>query len=120
MSNFCPDCGKVIKANECLCGWKGKAQAVAKSQHEIFRDHLAERFKRLPASFKHVIREAEAEGIHWRGDDREFFEGLIPRHRRMKAIGIPAYRQEARKAMRKAFTGTGLGKSERIRKGVAP
>ena len=21
MSNFCPDCGKVVKANKCPCGW---------------------------------------------------------------------------------------------------
>ena len=99
--------GKMIMAinrKRVNCG-VGEPDVPRRSVHEFFTEQLRRKFMTLPKAQKDLIREAQAAGFEWRGEDTQavyeklggltHFEHAYREWQRMRQIGIHEYRKES-------------------------
>jgi len=90
------------------------------SIHEFFNEQLRRRFMTLPKAQKDLIREANAAGFQWKGEDtyvkhpqlenKTHFQHVFDEWKTMRAIGIKEYRKQAL-AKLDSYTRRNLGRN---------
>jgi len=90
----CPECDSYLheQARECPCGWKAVPAAALSTSSTArlevtFQLELEQKFKTLDKDFQELITAAAEDKIHWRGESKEVFIGIIDNTEELRRIG---------------------------------
>jgi len=108
-----------IKRERVNCG-VGTIENQSQSVSEFFNEQLRRKFMKLPLNQKNLIREAQAAGLQWKGEDTHkkhpqldnltHFEHVYREWKLMKEIGVEEYRKRAL-AKLDSYTRRNLGRN---------